>query len=69
MNKPMIINIQMVPAGVELVLKALNKLPREESDALFDEILGQYMYQIKVLNTPKTPAEEMADAAEQPEAR
>ena len=46
MTKPQIINIQMVPAGVELVLQALNKLPREQSDALFLEILEQYKAQV-----------------------
>ena len=46
MTKPQIINIQMVPAGVELVLQALNKLPREQSDGLFIEIFEQYKAQV-----------------------
>lgn len=48
-QKPPIIVIQMVPAGVEMVLAGLNKLPREHSDALFQEIQGQYQYQIQEL--------------------
>jgi hypothetical protein len=66
MNRPIIVNIQMVPAGVELVLKALNKMPREESDALFNEIRGQYLYQLQMLNNPNVPeAVEKKDAADE----
>ena len=39
----------MVPAGIELVLTALNKLPREQTDGLFNEIAGQYGYQMQEL--------------------
>ena len=39
----------MVPAGIELVLAALNKLPREQADGLFNEIAGQYGYQMQEL--------------------
>ena len=39
----------MVPAGVELVLHALNKLPREQSDGLFQEIAGQASFQLQEL--------------------
>lgn len=48
-QQPPLITIKMVPAGVELVLQALNKLPRETSDGLFKEIAGQYEYQIREL--------------------
>lgn len=48
-QQPPIITIKMVPAGVELVLQALNKLPREMSDGLFNEIAGQYGYQLQEL--------------------
>jgi hypothetical protein len=47
--QPPIITIKFVPAGVELVLGALNKLPREQSDALFKEVLAQYQYQMEEL--------------------
>lgn len=60
MNRPPILTIQMVPAGIELVLSALNKLPREQSDALFKEIEGQYAYQMQQLKqaaqAPQVPA-------------
>ena len=46
MSKPPIINIKMVPAGVELVLMALNKLPREDSDGIYEEIEAQYNFQL-----------------------
>lgn len=45
MNPP-ILNIQMVPAGVELVLQALGKLPYEQSAGLIAEIRGQAEYQL-----------------------
>ena len=48
-NQPPIITIKFVPAGVELVLGALNKLPREQVEALFQEVLGQYQYQMEEL--------------------
>lgn len=47
MNQPPILTIQMVPAGIELVLAGLNKLPREQSDALYNEIAGQYQFQLQ----------------------
>jgi hypothetical protein len=68
MNKPIILNIQMVPAGVELVLKALNKMPREESDSLFNEIRGQYLYQLQSMSVAKSADSEKPDAPEQAEA-
>ncbi len=69
MEKPPILNIKMVPAGVELVLKALNKLPREDSNELFGEILNQYMYEIQ-RTTLEKKAQEAAEQvdAEQSEA-
>lgn len=63
-NQPPIINIKMVPAGVELVLAALNKLPRETSDGLFNEIAGQYGYQMQELQK----AAQAAQAAQAPQA-
>jgi len=48
-NQPPVIVIKFVPAGVEMVLAGLNKLPREQVDALFQEIAAQYQYQIQEL--------------------
>lgn len=59
-NQPPIINIKMVPAGVELVLAALNKLPREQSDPLFNEIAGQYGYQMQELQKAAQAAQAAA---------
>ena len=53
----------MVPAGVELVIAALRKLPHEQVDGLVQEIAGQYGYQMQQLQaaaaktqTPKKAA-------------
>lgn len=62
-NQPPVLTIKMVPAGVELVLAALNKLPRETSDALFNEIAGQYGYQMQELQK----AAQAAQAAQAPQ--
>lgn len=64
-NQPPILNIKMVPAGVELVLAALNKLPRETSDPLFQEIAGQYGYQMQELQQAAQAAQ--AAQATQPQ--
>lgn len=66
-QNPPIINIQMVPAGVELVLGALNKLPREVSDGLFNEIAGQYGYQMQELQKAAQAAQ-AAQATQAPAA-
>lgn len=62
-NQPPVLTIKMVPAGVELVLAALNKLPREQSDPLFQEIAGQYGYQMQELQK----AAQAAQAAQAPQ--
>lgn len=61
-NQPPLITIKMVPAGVELVLQALNKLPRETSDGLFKEIAGQYEYQIRELQAAYEAQQAAAEA-------
>jgi hypothetical protein len=43
----------MVPAGVELVLKALSKLTIDEAGPLFSEIKGQAEYQLQQLSKPQ----------------
>ena len=49
MSQPPILSIQMVPAGVELVLKALSRLSIEEAGGLFGEIKAQAEYQLQQL--------------------
>ena len=59
MNKPPILSIQMVPAGVDTVLRGLSKLTIEEAGALYNEIRGQADYQLqqKAAEQPAAPAE------------
>lgn len=59
MNQP-ILNIQMTPAGVELVVGALRKLPHEQVDGLVREIWAQYQVQMQ------PPAEPAPAPAEKP---
>lgn len=49
MNQTPIFNIKMVGPGVELVLQALNELPQKLVRGLYDEIAGQYAYQMQQL--------------------
>ena len=63
-QQPPIITIKMVPAGVELVLTALNQLPRGQVDGLFQEIAGQYGFQLQELQAAQQ-AQQAADAAAQ----
>lgn len=42
-----IVNIQMVPAGIDLVIKALRKLPMEEVELLIAEIRAQADAQLR----------------------
>ena len=60
-----ILNIKMVPAGVDLVLKALNKLPREQSDDLFREIADQANQQLQELQK-QAQATQAPEAGQQP---
>jgi len=48
-QQPPILNIQMVPAGIELVIGALRKLPHEQVDPLVQEIWSQYKAQMNQL--------------------
>lgn len=65
-NQPPILTIKMVPAGVELVLNALNQLPRAQVDGLFNEIAGQYGFQMQELQKAAQAAQ--AAQATQPPA-
>lgn len=56
MSQP-IINLKMVPAGVEYVLSLLNEQPRKVSNELFNEIATQYAQQMAQLRAP-APAPE-----------
>jgi hypothetical protein len=55
---PPVLSIKMVPAGVELVLGALGKLPYDQSAGLIAEIRGQAEYQLQSLESQPQPAEE-----------
>ena len=60
-TKPPILLIKMVPAGVELVLDALAKLPHEKVADLFMEIRGQALFQMDELQKVTKP-DDAADA-------
>lgn len=51
MSKPPILNIQMVPAGVDLVIAALRAMPKEV-EALIAEIHGQALQQMQEASNP-----------------
>lgn len=63
-----VLNIQMVPAGIELTIAALRKLPHDQVDDLVKEIWAQYSAQMQQLQVaaakPAVPAETAAPAAE-----
>ena len=62
MTQAPILNIQMVPAGVNLVLKALGQLPYGDVAPLIDEIRAQAEAQL----TPvQPPAEPVADTPQE----
>jgi hypothetical protein len=46
---PPILNIRMVPAGIELVIGALRKLPHEQVDDLVQELWAQYKNQMNAM--------------------
>lgn len=47
--KPPILNIKMVPGGVELVITALRKLPHDQVDPLVQELWAQYKDQMTAI--------------------
>jgi hypothetical protein len=62
MTQPPILNIQMVPAGIDLVIRALMQLPYGEVAPLIAEIRGQADAQL----TPVQPlAESVADTQQE----
>lgn len=46
MTEPTILNIRMVPAGLELVIAALRRLPHDQVDALVRELHEQYQLEL-----------------------
>ena len=65
-TKPPVLSIKMVPAGVDLALAALAKLPHEQVADLFMEIRGQALYQIGELQKAEVLTAEPDDAADAP---
>lgn len=60
MDQQAVFSIKMVAGGVELVLKALNELPHGAVRGLYDEIAGQYAYQVQQLQQAAQKAAEPA---------
>jgi hypothetical protein len=57
MSNQITVNIQMTPQGIELVLTALNQLPRGQVEALFQDIINQYQAEIKRMQAEAAAAE------------
>lgn len=57
-----IVNIQFTPAGLELVIGALRKLPHEQVHELVEQTWGQYQQEIQRLQAEALAAEEAAKA-------
>ena len=60
MSNQITVNIQMTPQGIELVLTALNQLPRGQVEALFQDIINQYQAEIKRMQAEAHAAEAAA---------
>ena len=59
--KPPVLSIKMVPAGVDLVIAGLTKLPYEQVADLIAEIRGQALFQMEELQKAAEP-DDAADA-------
>ena len=59
--KPPVLSIKMVPAGVDLVIAGLTKLPYEQVADLIAEIRGQALFQMEELQKAAQP-DDAADA-------
>ena len=59
--KPPVLSIKMVPAGVDLVIAGLTKLPYEQVADLIAEIRGQALFQMEELQKTAEP-DDAADA-------
>ena len=60
-TKPPVLSIKMVPAGVDLVIAGLTKLPYEQVADLIAEIRGQALFQMEELQKAAQP-DDAADA-------
>ena len=60
-TKPPVLSIKMVPAGVDLVIAGLTKLPYEQVADLIAEIRGQALFQMEELQKAAEP-DDAADA-------
>jgi hypothetical protein len=54
-TKPPVLSIKMVPAGVDLVIAGLTKLPYEQVADLIAEIRGQALFQMEELQKAAQP--------------
>jgi hypothetical protein len=54
-TKPPVLSIKMVPAGVDLVIAGLTKLPYEQVADLIAEIRGQALFQMEELQKAAKP--------------
>jgi fumarate hydratase class II len=62
-TQPPILNMQMTPAGIELAIAALRKLPHEQVDPLVQELWAQYKQQMQQLvEVVKTAPDGIIDA-------
>lgn len=68
MNQVPLLTIKMVKPGVELVLNALNKLPREQVDGLYREIEAQANIQLELIKRAAEAAQASAPTEPSPDA-
>lgn len=68
MSQIPILTIKMVPAGVELTLHALSKLPFEQSAGLIAEVRAQAEYQLQELQKAAQASEAPAATNPSPDA-
>jgi len=55
-----IVNIQFTPAGAEMVIGALRKLPHEQVHELVEQVFAQYKQEIARLQAEAKAAEQSA---------
>jgi Skp family chaperone for outer membrane proteins len=60
MTEP-IVNIQFTPAGAQLMIGALRKLPHEQVDELVKQTFDQYQTEIKRLQADAEAAQRQLD--------
>jgi len=62
MNNQPIVNLQFTPAGAELAIAALRKLPHEQVDDLVRQTFAQYQAEIKRLQADAEAAQRQLEA-------